>query len=63
MVRGIFAPADEDPRLERRIRELRAAGERVIRALPGQFGSGAAMGCDRKLVRQGSDWQVISAGD
>jgi ATP phosphoribosyltransferase regulatory subunit len=62
-VRGIFAPADDDAQLARRIRELRSAGERVIRALPGQTGGAAAMGCDRTLVRHGSDWQVISASD
>jgi len=60
-VRGIFAPADDDALLARRIRELRAGGERVVRALPGQTGGAAAMGCDRQLIRQGSDWQVISA--
>ena len=55
---GIFAPADDDPALCATIRELRAAGERVIRALPGQAGDAATMGCDRELVGHGDAWVV-----
>ncbi len=55
---GIFAPANAEPLLCTRIRELRAAGERVVRALPGQAGGAAEMGCDRELVRLGQEWVV-----
>lgn len=56
--RGVFAPAFGDAALEAAVAELRTAGERVIRALPGQNGTPADMGCDRKLVHQGGAWEV-----
>lgn len=59
--RGIFAPADDDPALESRIAELRAAGERVVRALPGQPGDARRMGCDRILQAAGQGWDVVTA--
>ena len=55
---AVFAPAADAPALVDAIAELRAAGECVIAALPGQTGGAHAMGCDRELVRQGSDWVV-----
>lgn len=55
---AVFAPALDTPTLARTIAELRAAGEQVIRALPGQAGGARDMGCDRELVRQGSQWVV-----
>lgn len=58
--RGIFAPAGVDADLCDRIAALRAAGERVIQALPGQKGDAAAMGCDRTLKRQRDTWQVVA---
>ena len=60
---GIFAPADSDPALCARIRELRSAGERVVRALPGQAGGAAEMGCDRQLVLGDGDWEVRATDD
>ena len=57
-VRGIFAPWQDDPALEGRIAELRAQGERVVRALPEQKGDAAEMGCDRTLIRQAGTWTV-----
>lgn len=59
-LRGIFAPPDEDPALEEQVRALRASGERVVRALPGQQGGAAEMGCDRLLQRQADGWQVVT---
>lgn len=56
---AVFAPAGNGAGLQVRIAELRAAGERVIQALPGQQGDAIAMGCDRELCRQGDTWQVI----
>ncbi|MGM0411754.1 MAG: ATP phosphoribosyltransferase regulatory subunit [Pseudomonadota bacterium] len=55
---GIFAPADEDGALAERIAALRGAGERVVVELPGQAGDARAMGCDRQLVRRGTDWDI-----
>ncbi|MEK6748551.1 MAG: ATP phosphoribosyltransferase regulatory subunit [Pseudomonadota bacterium] len=57
---GIFAPAIKDPALTTRVRELRAAGERVIVELPGQVGGPASMGCDRQLIQTESGWIVAT---
>lgn len=56
---GIFAPADGDAALRERIAGLRAAGERVVRGLPGQAGDAGTMGCDRELRRQDGQWVVM----
>jgi len=61
-VRGIFAPCADDPALTRQVDELRARGERVVCALPGQQGDAAAMGCDRQLVLRDGHWQVAALG-
>ena len=58
---AIFAPCAADAALLAQVQALRAAGECVICALPGQAGSAREMGCDRELVRQGSDWVVVKA--
>lgn len=55
---AVFAPALDAPALADAIRALRAAGERVIVALPGQAGGAREMGCDRELVEQGGNWIV-----
>ena len=55
---GIFAPSGHDAELSAAIEKLRAAGERVIMALPNQQGDARAMQCDRQLVRQGNNWVV-----
>ncbi len=54
----IAAPAEDDPVLAARIRELRSAGERVIAMLPGQEGGPGELGCDRQLVRREGNWTV-----
>jgi ATP phosphoribosyltransferase regulatory subunit len=59
---AILAPADKDPALLAAVRELRASGERVIFALPGQRGGPVEMGCDRVLARERDTWRVKSAG-
>jgi ATP phosphoribosyltransferase regulatory subunit len=59
---AILAPADKDPALLAAVRELRASGERVIFALPGQRGGPVEMGCDRVLARERDAWRVKSAG-
>ena len=59
---GVLAPwpgaADG---IERAVRELRAAGERVVFRLPGQAGGPREHGCDRELVRTGSGWVASPA--
>ncbi|HKJ09352.1 MAG TPA: ATP phosphoribosyltransferase regulatory subunit [Gammaproteobacteria bacterium] len=55
---GIFAPAEADPALQQTIAELRAAGERVVCALPGQTGGGHELGCDRMLAQADGRWSV-----
>jgi hypothetical protein len=59
---AIMAPADNDPSLLTRVRELRAGGERVIFELPDQTGGPVDMGCDRVLEREHGTWVVKSAG-
>jgi ATP phosphoribosyltransferase regulatory subunit len=55
---GIYAPWTEDPAQASRVAELRAAGERVICALPGAEGTPGAHDCNRVLVLQGGSWTV-----
>jgi ATP phosphoribosyltransferase regulatory subunit len=59
---AILAPAENDPALLAAVRELRAGGERVIFALPGQTGGPVDMGCDRVLAREQDAWRVRLAG-
>ncbi|MFN0300295.1 MAG: ATP phosphoribosyltransferase regulatory subunit [Burkholderiales bacterium] len=56
--RAILAPLGGDPALESRIADLRAAGEVVIYELPGHAATLTELGCDRRIVRQGSTWIV-----
>lgn len=58
---GVFAPWGNEAALLEAVRGLRASGERVVQALPGQAGDARAMGCDREL-RQGPDgaWQAVA---
>ncbi|HEY9198035.1 MAG TPA: ATP phosphoribosyltransferase regulatory subunit [Gammaproteobacteria bacterium] len=55
---AVYAPAEFTPALAQTIAELRAAGEQVICALPGQTGNARALGCDRELAQQGGGWVV-----
>ncbi len=55
---AIFAPADNDTRLDDAVAALRSQGERVVVALPGQVGDAHDMGCDRRLVRDAGAWVV-----
>lgn len=61
--RGIFAPAANDDALEAAVAALRANGERVVRALPGQEGSAAESGCDRELILKDGHWKVVALGE
>jgi ATP phosphoribosyltransferase regulatory subunit len=57
--RTILAPVSECEVLQRKIRQLRQQGERVVGALPQQAGSIAELGCDRRLEKKGSEWVVV----
>lgn len=63
----VFAPWHGDTGLSEalaeRIAELRAAGQRVLRGLPGQADA-AGMGCSQELVEHNGDWQLrdVDAG-
>jgi ATP phosphoribosyltransferase regulatory subunit len=56
---AVLAPSDSDPALLQKIAELRAAGTVVIRALPGQPGDPAQMGCAFRLQKQGGQWDLV----
>jgi len=55
---AIAAPADDDAELDAAIRKLRADGERVIRALPGQSDSDLRAQCNRRLTRSADGWRI-----
>jgi len=55
---GILAPAEVDPALIAEVARLRAAGERVVRQLPGDPGTAADFGCDRRLTARNGAWRV-----
>lgn len=59
--RAIFAPCDVDSGLQQAIEALRADGQVVIQELPGHEQHRAELGCDRKLEKQGTQWQVVAA--
>lgn len=56
---GIWAPQSGE-RLWAAVHELRAAGQRVVQALPGQTDVDArSAGCDRQLIVRDGSWQVV----
>jgi len=59
--KGILAPCGKEKSLLNKINSLRASGERVVQELPGHDGHIAELNCDRKLVNQAGQWQVVSA--
>lgn len=56
---AIFAPWGADGPLQAQVQALRAAGECVICALPGQAGGAHEMGCERELRKVGTEWTVV----
>ncbi|MDY6828075.1 MAG: ATP phosphoribosyltransferase regulatory subunit [Pseudomonadota bacterium] len=58
---GIYAPnrthGDVDGQAE--VRALRAQGERVVQALPGDAATPESLGCDRQLAWVENRWQVV----
>lgn len=56
----IFAPHHHtEPELDATVAALRAEGRCVVRALPGQRGGAAEMGCDSVLTRSDGRWRVV----
>ncbi|MGQ7243559.1 ATP phosphoribosyltransferase regulatory subunit [Salinicola sp. V024] len=55
---GIWAPSEQDAALNDAVGRLRAQGERVIQALPGQRTGPESHRCNRHLVRQADEWRV-----
>ncbi|GAB3344946.1 ATP phosphoribosyltransferase regulatory subunit [Chromohalobacter beijerinckii] len=55
---AIWAPADDRAALTQAIAHLRASGERVIQALPGQRVGPREQRCDRQLVETNGEWRV-----
>jgi len=59
--KGILAPFDTDKALLEKIAALRAAGEKVIQALPGTEKDQQELNCDRKLAQKNGAWEVLAA--
>ncbi len=59
MAAAIMAPFDDDAALRDAVAELRAGGEVVVVDLPGHETHRAELGCDRKLIKQGTVWTVV----
>ncbi|QCF26615.1 ATP phosphoribosyltransferase regulatory subunit [Hydrocarboniclastica marina] len=55
--RAIYAPAVDDPDLQRRVSELRRC-ETVIQALPDEDSHRARSQCDRQLVQRDGKWHI-----
>jgi ATP phosphoribosyltransferase regulatory subunit len=60
---SVFAPADDDPALLKKISELRANGTRVVCELSGQAGDATSAGCSQVLVMQDGQWIVADAAN
>ncbi len=60
---AIFAPAVSDAELRRKVRELRAGGERVVCGLAGQRAGAQEMGCSRTLEQHDGRWMVVALGN
>lgn len=56
---GVLVPWDSDPSLAREVDQLRAAGRRVIYALPGQQGEARDVHCCERLARVDGVWRLI----
>jgi ATP phosphoribosyltransferase regulatory subunit len=55
---AILAPYMRDAGLAARVAELRSVGEIVIDDLPGHEDAVAELGCDRRLVSRGGQWEI-----
>jgi ATP phosphoribosyltransferase regulatory subunit len=61
VIKGILAPYGNDASLLNMINSLRSSGDKVVQELPGHDAYIQELGCDRKLVNQAGQWQVVSA--
>lgn len=57
---AIYAPWSDDATLNEIIRSLRADGECVVCALPGQSGNARELGCGRALEQKNGEWLVVN---
>lgn len=57
---AILAPWPEDAAVHAEVERLRGRGETVVLALPGHDGHWREAGCDRRLLRRGSEWIIES---
>ena len=57
---AILAPWPEDAAVHAEVERLRGQGETVVLALPGHEGNWCEAGCDRRLLRRGSEWIIES---
>jgi ATP phosphoribosyltransferase regulatory subunit len=57
---AVLAPRPEDAALHAEVERLRVQGETVVRALPGHDGHWREAGCDRQLIRRGTEWIIES---
>jgi ATP phosphoribosyltransferase regulatory subunit len=57
---AILAPWPEDAAVHAEVERLRGRGETVVLALPGHDGHWREAGCDRRLMRRGSEWIIES---
>lgn len=57
--RRIFAPYSSDPALWSRITELRANGEVVVQALPGDLRPIQKQGCNYQLISVSDQWDIV----
>ncbi len=60
-VLGVYAPNENDPALQEKIKQLRMQGERVICELSNQLGNAKDMQCNRVLQKQGQEWVIKDA--
>lgn len=60
---AILAPQDASESLAGLIAQLRAAGEVVVRELPGHTGTWREAGCDRRIVADNGAWSVVPLAD
>lgn len=59
---GILAPwAGDIPGLQALVAGLRARGERVITQMPDSEADPVQLGCDRMIIEQDGDWQIVPA--
>jgi ATP phosphoribosyltransferase regulatory subunit len=57
---GVWMPDSTDAGLWQAVCQLRREGQRVVQALPGQTIEAAAEAdCDRQLIQQNGQWQVL----